>query len=100
MTRSQKKPPFIDEGLLRAIKREEKLAKEVQAKGRKFVSPGIKTWARETIITEEMIGLRFLVHNGKTWIPVTINSKEMKGHRLGEFALTRKLGVHGKAGTR
>lgn len=43
MTRSQKKPPFIDEGLLRAIKRDQKLAEEAQQKGRKFVSPGIKT---------------------------------------------------------
>ena len=99
MTRSQKKPPFIDEGLLRAWKRDQKLAKEIQAKGKKFVSPGIKTWARETIITEEMIGCRFRVHNGKIWIPVVI-LKEMVGHRLGEFSLTRKPGVHGKAGTR
>lgn len=33
--------------------------------------------------------LKFLVHNGKNHIPVSI-SDEMVGHKLGEFAPTRK----------
>jgi ribosomal protein S19 len=65
MTRSLKKPPFIDESLLRAMKRDQKLAEEAKQKGKKFSSVATKTWARETIITEEMVGYRFRVHNGK-----------------------------------
>jgi ribosomal protein S19 len=65
MTRSLKKPPFIDKGLLRAIKRDQKLAEEAKQKGKKFSFAGTKTWARETIITKEMVGYRFRVHNGK-----------------------------------
>lgn len=65
MTRSLKKPLFIDEGLLRAIKRDQKLAEEAKQKGKKPSLAGTKTWARETIITKEMVGRRFRVHNGK-----------------------------------
>ena len=62
------------------------------------VSPGgrtaIKTWARNSTITPEMIGYAFLVHNGKNFIEVKI-MEDMVGHRLGEFALTRKFVRHG-----
>ncbi|MCL4426850.1 S19 family ribosomal protein, partial [Patescibacteria group bacterium] len=40
------------------------------------------------------IGYSFGVHNGKTHIPVFI-TEEMVGHRLGEFAQTRKFVRHG-----
>jgi ribosomal protein S19 len=30
-----------------------------------------------------------MIHNGKTYLPVTI-TQEMVGHKLGEFAPTRK----------
>lgn len=33
--------------------------------------------------------LRFMVHNGKDYLPVTI-TQDMVGHKLGEFAMTRK----------
>lgn len=33
--------------------------------------------------------LKFLVHNGKHHIPLTV-TEEMVGHKLGEFAPTRK----------
>ena len=36
-----------------------------------------------------MSRLRFLVHNGLTYIPVTVTD-EMIGHKLGEFAPTKK----------
>ena len=35
------------------------------------------------------ISIRFLVHNGKDYIPVTV-TQDMVGHKLGEFAITRK----------
>ena len=62
------------------------------------VSPGdrtaIKTWSRDSMISPEMVGFTFGVHNGKIHIPVTI-IEEMVGHRLGEFSLTRKFVRHG-----
>ena len=62
------------------------------------VKPGqmaaIKTWARSSTITPEMIGYTFAVHNGRTFIEVRV-TEEMVGHRLGEFAPTRKFGRHG-----
>ena len=37
----------------------------------------------------------FAVHNGKEFIPVYV-TEDMVGHKLGEFALTRKFGGHGQ----
>ena len=54
----------------------------------------IKTWSRDSEISPEMVGFTFGVHNGKDFITVKI-SEEMVGHRLGEFALTRKFIKHG-----
>lgn len=61
------------------------------------VSKALKTHCREMIIIPEMVGRRLLVHNGKEWIPVDIKP-EMLGHRLGEFALTRKRVIHSAPG--
>ena len=36
------------------------------------------------------VGLKFMVHNGKDYLPVQIG-EEMVGHKLGEFAPTRKM---------
>jgi len=64
----------------------------------KRVSPGartpIKTWSRPSTITPEMIGYTFAVHNGKNFIEIRIG-EDMVGHRLGEFAPTRKFIRHG-----
>jgi small subunit ribosomal protein S19 len=46
------------------------------------------------MISPEMIGFTFGVHNGKDFIPVYV-TEEMVGHRLGEFSLTRKFVRHG-----
>ena len=45
------------------------------------------------MITEDFIGLTFHVHNGKDFIPVYI-TENMLGHKLGEFAPTRKFKGH------
>lgn len=83
MSRSIKKGPFVDP----------KLAKKIQNLkiGDKKV---IKTWARSSMISPEMVGFTIAVHNGKDHIEVLIN-EDMVGHRLGEFAPTRKFRVHG-----
>ncbi len=83
MARSLKKGPYVHPKLLKKVRK-------ALEKGDK--SP-IKTWSRASMIMPEFIGLTFLVHNGKTFIPVYV-TQEMVGHRLGEFAPTRKFGGH------
>lgn len=83
MARSSKKGPYVDEKLLKKISR--------LSSGDK--TP-IKTWARNSQISPEMVGFTFAVHNGKDFIEVTI-SEDMVGHRLGEFSPTRKFTRHG-----
>ena len=81
--RSLKKGPYIEERLLRKIE------------GKKPQTSGvIKTWARRSDISPEMVGFTFGVHNGKTHIDVLI-TEDMVGHKLGEFSLTRKFVRHG-----
>ena len=85
MARSLKKGPFIDKHLFnRVIK--------ANVTGKKEV---IKTWSRRSTIYPEFIGHTFAVHNGKEFIPVYV-TEDMVGHKLGEFALTRKFGGHGE----
>jgi len=43
------------------------------------------------------VGYKFGVYNGKDWVVVEIKP-EMIGHRLGEFALTRKRPKHSAPG--
>jgi small subunit ribosomal protein S19 len=54
----------------------------------------VKTWSRACAIPPEFVGFTFLVHNGKIHIPVFV-TENMVGHKLGEFALTRKFQRHG-----
>lgn len=84
MARSIKKLPFVDEHLMKKVRK-------VNESGKKEV---IKTWSRRSTIYPEFIGLTFAVHNGKDFIPVYV-TEDMVGHKLGEFALTRKFGGHG-----
>ena len=64
----------------------------------KLLKPGsagvIKTWARPSQISPEMVGFTFGVHNGKTHVDVLV-AEEMVGHRLGEFSPTKKFTRHG-----
>jgi len=72
---------------------DEKLLKKIEGK-----KPGqsgiIKTWARRSQISPEMVGFTFGVHNGKSHLEVLV-TEEMVGHRLGEFSPTRKFIRHG-----
>jgi len=83
MARSLKKGPFIDPSLQRKLEK-------ALATGSKQV---IRTWSRRSMITPEMLGCTFHVHNGKLFMPVYI-TENMVGHRLGEFAPTRKFMGH------
>ena len=57
----------------------------------------IRTHVRSMIIVPEMVGKRFMVHDGKDWNIVDI-VPEMLGHYLGEFSLTRERVVHSGPG--
>ncbi|HIQ93904.1 TPA: 30S ribosomal protein S19 [Candidatus Ventrenecus avicola] len=83
MARSLKKGPFADEHLLKKV---DKLNQE----NKKEV---IKTYSRRSTIFPSFVGHTFAVHNGKDFIPVYV-TEEMVGHKLGEFAATRKFGGH------
>src|SRR3990167_8482763 len=83
MSRSLKKGPYVDPKLLKKISK-------LDANDR----TAIKTWARASVISPEMVGRTLAIHNGKTHVPVLI-SENMVGHRLGEFSPTRKFKGHG-----
>jgi len=83
MSRSLKKGPYIDQRLSEKILKLRKEEKVV-----------IKTWARHSTITPEMIGFTFSVHNGMEFIPVYV-AEDMVGHKLGEFSPTTKFHRHG-----
>ena len=83
MSRSLKKGPYVHPKLLK------KIAARKPGEG----SP-IKTWARSSTITPEMVGFAFAVHNGKDFITVRV-VENMVGHKLGEFSATRKFIRHG-----
>ncbi len=83
MSRSLKKGPYVDPRLLKKV-----------AKVRLGEKTVIKTWSRSSEVAPEMVGFTFGVHNGKEFISVFV-TEEMVGHRLGEFAPTRKFVRHG-----
>ena len=83
MSRSLKKGPYVDERLIKKIVDKKPGDKSV-----------IKTWSRASVISPEMIGHTFGVHNGKDFVSVYV-TEEMVGHRLGEFSPTRKFIRHG-----
>jgi small subunit ribosomal protein S19 len=82
MSRSLKKGPFVDPRLLKKIQ------------DRKPTDGPIKTWSRASEISPEMVGMTFMVHNGRQHVAVFV-TENMVGHKLGEFAPTRKFNRHG-----
>lgn len=84
MARSLKKGgPWADPKLLKKVSAHRPGARTV-----------IKTWSRASTIYPEMVGIRFGVHNGREHVEVLV-TEEMVGHRLGEFAPTRRFIKHG-----
>ncbi len=65
----------------------EKLAKEKK----------LRTHKRDIIIVPGMVGMKIQIYDGHSFVPIEIIG-EMLGHRLGEFAVTRKRVNHGEAG--
>lgn len=83
MSRSLYKGPYIDAKLLKKI-----------AGKKAGESDVIKTWARNSVISPEMVGFTFGVHNGRDHLEVLV-AEEMVGHKLGEFSPTKKFHRHG-----
>ncbi len=83
MSRSLKKGPFVDPKLLERLKKLKPNDKTV-----------LKTWSRDSTVIPEMVGLTIAVHNGKVHVPVLV-VENMVGHKLGEFAATRRFLRHG-----
>ncbi len=82
MARSLKKGPYVETSLLRKVEKQQRGSKQV-----------IRTWSRRSMIVPEFVGMTFHVHNGKLFVPVYV-TENMVGHRLGEFAPTRKFAGH------
>lgn len=87
MSRSRKKGPYLDEKLLLKVQK---------SKVENSKKP-IRTWARDSSISPEMVGVTLEIHNGRNFVPVYI-TESMVGHKVGEFALTRKFTGHSKKG--
>ncbi len=83
MSRSTKKGPYVEEKLLR----------RAEAQSRSSQKAVLKTWSRPSTIMPQMLGLTIAVHNGKAHVPVFI-TENMVGHKLGEFAPTRRFHGH------
>jgi small subunit ribosomal protein S19 len=83
MSRSTKKGPYIHPSLL----------KKVLGMSRGSDKRVIKTWSRASTVIPQMVGLTIGVHNGRQHVPIYI-TENMVGHKLGEFALTRKFRSH------
>ena len=83
MGRSIKKGPFVQPVLLKRVQ-------EMNASGEKRV---LKTWSRSSTIFPDFVGHTFAVHDGRKHVPVYV-TEDMVGHKLGEFAPTRKFTGH------
>ncbi|MCQ2482283.1 MAG: 30S ribosomal protein S19 [Clostridia bacterium] len=83
MSRSTKKGYFVEDALMKRIKAMN------DANEKKVV----QTWSRASTIFPEFVGHTIAVYDGKKHVPVYV-TEEMVGHKLGEFAPTRKFGGH------
>ena len=83
MARSLKKGPYVNPRIMKKIEK---------------LNPSDKTtinvWDRACTITPDMVGFTIGVHNGKKHVPVYV-VENMVGHKLGEFAPTKKFIGHG-----
>ena len=83
MSRSLYKGPNVDEKILKKVT------------GKKPGETGvIKIWKRGSVISPEMVGFTFGIHNGREHLEVLI-AEEMVGHKFGEFSPTKKFYRHG-----
>ena len=105
MSRSLKKPLFINEKLKEKIEKRLKEIAELEKQGNKhdeiakIRNTPIEVWCRGSVIFPEMIGFTIKIYNGKKFFSRLI-TPQMVNFKLGVFSPTRQLGKHGKAGKR
>jgi small subunit ribosomal protein S19 len=87
MSRSSKKGPWVEDRLLARIE-------AMNQSGNKTM---VKTWSRTSTIFPEMVGHTIAVHDGHKHVPVFV-TESMVGHKLGEFAPTRRYRGHAASG--
>lgn len=83
MSRSVKKGPYVDLNV----------AKKIDALNANNEKKVVKTWARASTVTPDMVGHTIAVHDGRKHVPIYV-SEQMVGHKLGEFAPTRTYRGH------
>jgi small subunit ribosomal protein S19 len=87
MARSLKKGPFVDTSFFRLANWNSEIED----------SKVLRVWSRRSLILPTIVGRTVEVHNGKSFLNFRI-TEDMVGHKYGEFASTRKKGVHKKKG--
>ena len=83
MSRSTKKGYYVQDALM----------KKVEALNAANDKKIIQTWSRASTIFPEFVGHTIAVYDGHKHVPVYV-TEDMVGHKLGEFAPTRKFGGH------
>ncbi len=83
MARSLKKGPYCEASLMKKVE-------ALNATNKKEI---IKTWSRRSTIFPQFVEHTFAVYNGREHITVYV-TEDMVGHKLGEFAPTRKYTGH------
>jgi small subunit ribosomal protein S19 len=89
--------PMLPAAARRKIKRGFTEDEQILLKNLETASKPVKTHCRGMIILPMMVGKTIKVYTGNAFQDLVI-VPEMIGHRLGEFALTRKRVQHGEAG--
>ena len=84
MPRSVKKGPYVEESLLKKLRR-------LIDSGQK---QPIKTWSRRSTITPDFVGYTLSVHDGRKHVAIYI-TENMVGQKLGDFAPSRTFRKHG-----
>ncbi len=72
---------------------QKKLLEDIRKNSGKFH----RTHCREMVIIPEMVGVKIGLYNGKEFVTIEVKDY-MIGHRLGEFAVTRKQIKHSAPG--
>ena len=72
---------------------EERLFQRIEAMNASGSKNMIRTWSRSSTVFPEMVGHTIAVHDGRKHVPVFI-TEQMVGHKLGEFAPTRRYRGH------
>jgi small subunit ribosomal protein S19 len=84
MPRSVKKGPYVEQSLMKSLRR--------------MIDSGqrqpVKTWSRRSTVTPDFVGYTVSVYDGRKHVPIFV-TENMVGYKFGDFALTRTFRKHG-----